>query len=236
MASRVTLPPAPPTQGSLLQWATDVHNYLKSQAPVQGEVLPAPVLLAHMMANKLSRAGTSGVLMYDPAAGKPVYAENASWQSFAIPDIVAKYVTDAAVAGIPTLAGAVVVPFNMVELDASPTLSISPLNGHLTLVAGVYHVTASIELAHVSGAATLGNAYIADTSDLTTPISDLTSNVVSVNGTTATLSLKGVVACAIGATYAVVVNANNANSVIGKAYNFGTAKNLNGSLNMTRIK
>lgn len=68
---------------NLNQWAKEVSEYLRASEQVKNFVDPTPVLLPHQVSGQSVKAVQSGVLMYDPIEGNPVFSDNGVWRNLA---------------------------------------------------------------------------------------------------------------------------------------------------------
>jgi hypothetical protein len=73
----------PQFSGDLSKWAKDVSTYLSNLIPISEAVAPTPVLLPHQRGGLAERAGTAGILMYDPTALTPVVSDGSVWCTLA---------------------------------------------------------------------------------------------------------------------------------------------------------
>lgn len=75
----------PPYPGrDLNSWASQIYEFLASQANVTQRVEPTPVLLAHQTASGQERATVNGLLIYDPVAKRPLLSMDGAFYPVAL--------------------------------------------------------------------------------------------------------------------------------------------------------
>lgn len=76
--SRRAAPPYP-SSPNWVEWATSLVEYLNNRDLSQAESLPATILLRHKIGDTISKPTTDGILMFDPASGRPVVSVSNAW-------------------------------------------------------------------------------------------------------------------------------------------------------------
>lgn len=133
-----------PTAQSLLRWATDVHNYLRTTNT--GAVEPQTVLMQHQIGGE--KATVDGLLMWD-TAGYPVVSKGGEWRQIVLADGYAIFGQDA------DITAALANTAYKIALDdiASEgiTLTGSPATDITFLEAGLYSIAFTAQIESTSG-------------------------------------------------------------------------------------
>ena len=79
MALKRSLPPYAPTQSTLLEWATRMHEFI-TDVGVETAVIPQSILLRHQVDSELSRATEEGIMEWEPTLGHPVVSRDGEWE------------------------------------------------------------------------------------------------------------------------------------------------------------
>lgn len=90
------LPPNPSRFRSIDQWARQFYDYFVSDARVEEENDPLPVLLPHRGSGIAERAATEGVVLYDPVTQEAIISKDGAWCGIAsLPAYTATQIADA---------------------------------------------------------------------------------------------------------------------------------------------
>lgn len=78
------LPPSPKAFRSLEAWAEQLYQHILADADVATRQDPRPIVLPHKQIDGGERAGTDGVLLYDPLLKAVVVSQNGVWEPVAM--------------------------------------------------------------------------------------------------------------------------------------------------------
>lgn len=201
-------PPNPAQFRNMQEWALQFYQYTLSQSPIRGVTSPSPVMLARKLNDEMPRAVEDGVLLYDPVYKTAVMSQDGVWLPIkGYPELTLAYETAYNVAPALISSGGMAVPLNTVLDDSAAWGSLDPTTGYVTLLQGSYYFDATVSACRVSGTSERINAYLALTSDLTTPVGNASMAVIYTNTVTDHARLRGQVDVPEGGeTYAIVVD------------------------------
>lgn len=132
------------------------------------------------------------------------------------------------------------IPFNTLTLDRAPWATFNPGTEDFDLTAGEYYLDGYICITKTSGGAKTVTGYLAEASDLTTPVGDVNMAPVYIpssapNDSTIIAPIRGQVDIATDGTYALVVNTSGSDIDFGKAHGISGFDNVYASLGISKI-
>ena len=133
-----------PTSQTLVRWATDVHNYLRTTNT--GAVEPETILMQHQIGGE--KATVDGLLMWD-TAGYPVVSKGGEWRQLVLADGYAIFDQDADIT-----AAAANTAYKIALDDIASegiTLTGSPATDITFLEAGLYSIAFTAQIESTSG-------------------------------------------------------------------------------------
>lgn len=228
-----SVPPNPKQFRNLQQWSEQLYEFFLAQTRITEKNDPQPVLLSHRVGGFRERAAVDGLLIYDPVYETIVYSQGGKWW----PSRTARlfefdYQLGAAVNGASVVAGANKIPFNTAEVDLAPWATADAANNEFDLLQGTYYIDGFYTLTKVSGGAKSFTTYLANPSDLSTPVGTVQGATLYMpsslpNDFTTISRYAGFVNVPEGGgSYCVVCRASDTN------VRFGTAHNLTGYTNL----
>lgn len=202
--------------GSITAWANQIYEYLSSGSLAEKEITAEAILLARVNSN--ARATVSGIMLYDAVNDVPVYSVGGAFVPLVNLETVETVSTAYNVDGVTFISG---------ETEV--------LTGVLT--AGTYRFSGFVTVT-TDGTTTDAVAfYIADSTDLTTPVSSVISGSVilpNVADTTVQVPISGDLTT-LGLSYSLVARASGSSLYNGKAHGLTGLDNLFASLTIRKV-
>lgn len=236
------LPPSPNQFSSVEEWARQFYEFYLSQTRVRDENDPLPIQLPHRVNEIMERAATDGIMLFDPAYGSPVTSEDGAWEPTRTqPQFSIEYDTAFNVNGATVTTGGDKVPFDTQEIDRSKWATFNPTTNDFDLIQGRYQIEGFVTLTKLSGGAKNLTGYLAESSDLTTPVGTVKMGTVrfaaaAPNNTTLVVPFRGQVTVPSGGgTYAMVVQTPDSNVAFGVAHSISGYDNAYARLSISLV-
>lgn len=233
-------PPSPQQFRTIEEWATEFYEFYLSQTRIREENDPLPVLLAHRTDGGLERATTNGIMLFDPIYDTMVVSENGKWEPHRNqPLVFINYDTAFNVNGATISTGGVKIPFDNEEVNLSSWATFNSGSNDIDLLQGTYAIEGFVTISKISGGAKAFTGYLAESSDLTTPVGTVKLGTLSLpanapNGQTFVVPFRGQIDVPEGGgTYAMVVNTSNSNTRFGTAHNISGYENIYARLSIS---
>lgn len=211
--------PNPLNFPSVSAWASRLFDYLTAEATETGLAVAAPVLLARLSAD--ARASVDGIVLFDPVNKVPVYSANGA------------YVPIPAASELRTVTAAY-------NIDGSPYTAgdTALLSG--TLAEGVYRLSGFVTVVTTGSAENSVVFYIADSADLTTPVSSAISGSITLPAV-ATLTVQVPISGDLtvgpgGLSYSVVARTAGSALYSGKAHGVAGLDNLYAAVSISKVQ
>jgi hypothetical protein len=181
----------------------------------------------------MERASVDGILLYDPTYKTAVLSVDGLWEPTRNqPLFEIDYDTAFNVNGAAITTDGAKIPYDVAEIDRASWATFNATTNDFTLSAGRYFISGYVSLSKVSGSGKTFTGYLAETSDLTTPVGTVRMGSLAIpssasSNETHVVPFSGQVEVPTGGeTYAMVVNTPNTNT------RFGTAHNISGLTNV----
>jgi hypothetical protein len=236
------LPPSPSEFRSLNEWATELYEFFLAQTRAGEDNDPLPVLLPHRTQGVMERAAVNGILLFDPDYDTPVVSETGAWEPLRnTPQFAISYDTAATTDGATITTGGAKVPFDTAEVEVAPWATFNSGTTDFTLSRGKYYIEGFVSLTKVSGGEKSFAGYLAESSDLTTPVGTVRMGtlIIPTNGAneaTHVVPFRGQVTVPEGGeTYAMVVNTPDSDTRFGSAHDITGYQNIFARLAITLI-
>lgn len=225
--------PNPVAFQDIREWAKEMYRYFGTQVRFDEENDPLPVLLPHRTSARDERATTDGIMLHDPLYETSVVSENNEWVPVVGQQSVQlNYDTAATTNGAAVGTGGAKIPFDTEAENGVPWCTFNAGTNDFTLIQGKYFIEGYVTLTKLSGGAKNITGYLAQSSDLTTPVGTVSMGTLrfassAPNNTTKIVPFIGTVAVpAGGQTLAMVVLTNDTNVTFGVAHGITGYENI----------
>lgn len=203
--------------GDMKTWARQMYEYLSNQSLLTKAVTAEPILLARQTSN--ARAGVDGIVLFNPTLRVPVFSRDGNYLPL-------------------TTAGAEYSIDTAYNVDGPDLPMGETAVADFALEAGTYRLSGFVSVATTGLVAANAVFYIADTSDLTTPLSSAISGSIGMPAVAGSVQvpIRGDLVAPTTSSYSLVARTSANSLYAGKAHGVAGLNNNHMTIEISRVQ